>query len=114
MFGLPDFPLKFANCPQILAAIGASLSLVCLDHVVHNSVVEIFTKMGVSCCGEDFKYTVIDREEGCIECTSTEVIHDNLGFAAFLVKTIRDGSSSGFIDNRRDQQWYRRLWSLAT
>jgi hypothetical protein len=62
-FCLFDFPLQFAEGPEVGGDIGASLLLVGLDKVVNDTVVEVFTtEMGVACSCEDLEDTVIDRE----------------------------------------------------
>ena len=58
--------------------------------------------MGVSCCCEDFKYTIVDGEEGYIECTSSEIVDDDLGLAPFFVKSVRNGGGGGFVDDTQN------------
>jgi hypothetical protein len=48
------------------------------------------------------KDTIVNGQEGYIECTSTKIINDDLRFTAFLIQTVCDGSSGGFVDNMKD------------
>jgi hypothetical protein len=61
----PDFLDLPLGLPRTLgfADISAGL-LLQLNHAIHNPVVEIFTsEIGVSSCGEDFEYTVVDGKK---------------------------------------------------
>ncbi len=85
---------------EVGSDISAGLLLVLLDEVLDDMVIEIFTtKMSVTSGGHDLEDTVVDGQEGNIESSTTEIVDDNLGLSAFLVETIGNGSSGGFVDN---------------
>jgi hypothetical protein len=46
--------------------------------------------------------TIVNRQEGYIECTSTKIVNDNLGFTAFLIQAVCDCGSGGFVDNTKN------------
>ena len=47
---------------------------------------------------QDFKDTVVDREDGNTEGTTTEFVDDDLGFTR-LVKTASDSSGGRLVDD---------------
>jgi hypothetical protein len=54
--------------------------------------VEIFTaKMGIASSCKDFRYTVVDGEEGDMKRATAKIIYDDLRSATSLVETIGDG-----------------------
>lgn len=65
------------------------------------TVIEILTtQVGVTVSSLDFKDALIDGQQRHIESTATEVEDQNVALAAgLLVKSVRDGSSSGLVDN---------------
>jgi len=58
--------------------------------------------MGIARGGQDLKDTIIDRKEGDIESSTTEIVDDNLRFTALFVKTVGDGSSGGLVNDTED------------
>jgi hypothetical protein len=58
--------------------------------------------MGVTSSSQDLEDTIVDREERNIKGTTTQVVDDNLGFTALLVKTIGDGGSGGLVNDTED------------
>lgn len=55
--------------------------------------------MSITGGSQNLEDTVIDRQKGNIEGTTTKVVDDDLGFTALLVKTVGDGSSGGLVDD---------------
>ena len=62
------------------------------------------TKMGVTSGSLDGEDTTLDREEGHIESTTTEIVDQNIALLLGLsgAKTVGDGSSSGLVDDTED------------
>lgn len=60
--------------------------------------------MCVTSGSQDLKDTIVDRKEGNIKGTTTEIVDDDLRLAALLVKTVRDRSSCGLIDDTEDSE----------
>jgi len=58
--------------------------------------------MGISSRRQNFENTIIDRQEGDIEGTASEVVDDDLRFTSFLVKPIGDGSGGRFVDDTQN------------
>ena len=58
--------------------------------------------MSITSSCQDLKDTVVDREEGNIKGTTTEIVYDDLGFALLLVKTVSDSSGSRLVDDTED------------
>lgn len=58
--------------------------------------------MGVTGGGEDLEDAVVDGEERDIEGSTSEIVDDDLRFAALLVETVGDGGSGGFVDDTED------------
>lgn len=102
-FGLFDFSFQFAQGAEVASNVCTGLLLVEFDEVIHDAIIEIFTtEMGITGCSEYFEDTVVDREERDIECSSTEIVDDDLGFSTFLVETVGDGGSGGFVNDAED------------
>ena len=55
--------------------------------------------MSVTSSSQNFKDTLVDRKEGDVECTTTEIVDDDLGLSLLLVKTIGDGGSGRFVND---------------
>jgi hypothetical protein len=59
--------------------------------------------MGVSVCGLDLKNSLLNREEGNIESTTTEIEDEDVFFFILLsIETVSDSGSSGFVDDSED------------
>ena len=59
--------------------------------------------MGISSSSLDFEDTIINSQEGNIECSSSEIEDKDVSFSSsFFVKTISDGCSGGFVDDSED------------
>mmetsp|Transcript_29745 Transcript_29745/g.45989 ORF Transcript_29745/g.45989 Transcript_29745/m.45989 type:complete len:101 (+) Transcript_29745:1307-1609(+) len=54
--------------------------------------------MGISVRSNDFEEAFINRQQRDIECTTTEIEHEDISLA-FLVQTVRNGSSSRLVDD---------------
>lgn len=71
--------------------------------MVDDTVVEVFTaEMGITGGREDLENTFVDGEEGNIEGTTSEIVDDDLAFAARLVESVGDRSGGGFVDDTQD------------
>ena len=102
---LLNLALQFAHRPEVGGRVGAGLLLVLLDEVVDDTVVEVLTtEMGVTGRGQYLEDALIDREEGDIESSTTEIVDDDLRLAAFLVKAVGDRSGSGLVDDTKDSE----------
>src|SRR6266536_2299095 len=77
------------------------LTLEFIDKVVDKTVVEVFTsQVGVTSCGLDFEDTLLNGQEGDIEGTTAQIEDEDIALTlSLLVKTVGDGSSSGFVDD---------------
>jgi hypothetical protein len=75
-----------------------------LDEVVDETVVKVLsTKMGVTSGSLDFKDALFDGQKRDIESSSAEIEDENVTLADnFLVETVSDGGSGGFVDNTED------------
>ena len=80
------------------------LALELLDEVVGETVVEVLTtKMGVTSSSQDFEDTIVDRQEGHIEGSSSEIVDNDLAFTLrLLVETVGDGGGGGLVDDTED------------
>ena len=77
--GLFDLTLEFTESAEVGRDIGTGLFLVLLDEVVHDAVVKVLTtKVSVTSGGQDLENTVVDRQEGNIEGTTTEIVDNDL------------------------------------
>src|SRR6267154_1574374 len=91
MLSLLDLVLELAHSTQVGADISSCLLLVLLDEVVDDTVIEVLTtKVGVTSSCQDLKDTIV------------KIIHDDLQLPAFLVKTVGDSGSGGFIDDAKN------------
>jgi NAD-specific glutamate dehydrogenase len=48
----------------------------------------------------------VDRRDTSNVLTSTKIVNNDLRFTAFLIQTVCDGGSGGFIDNTKDLKTY--------
>jgi hypothetical protein len=98
--GLLDLTLELADGAKVLRDVGASLLLVGLDKMVHDTLVEIFsTKVSVTSSRENLKDTVVDGEEGNIESTTAQVVDDDTLLPTLLVETVRDSGGRRLVDD---------------
>jgi hypothetical protein len=101
--GFLNLTLEFTESAKVLADISTSLLLVRLDKVLDDAVIEIFTsKMGVTSGGQNLEDTVVDGEKRNIEGSSSEIVDDDLGFTALLVKTVGDSGGGRLVDDTED------------
>jgi len=54
-------------------------------------------KVGITSSGRSLEDTFVNGEEGDIESSTTEIVDNDLGLLAPLVKTADDGSSGGLV-----------------
>lgn len=80
------------------------LTLELVDKVVDETVVKVLTtQVSVTSSGLDLEDTLFDGKEGDIEGTATKIEDEDVAFTlGLLVKTISNGSSSGFVDDTED------------
>ncbi len=80
------------------------LALELLDEVVHETVVEVLTtKVSVTSGGLDFEDTLLDRQEGNIESSSSKIEDEDITFAdGLLVKAVRDSGRSWLVNDTKD------------
>ncbi len=64
--------------------------------------------MGVTSRSHDLEDAVVDREEGHIEGTTSEIVDDDLGFTTLLVETVGDGGGGGLVDDTEDLETSNR------
>ena len=58
--------------------------------------------MSVASGSQNLKDTLVDRKQGNIECTTTEIVDDDLGLSLLLVKTVGDSSSGRFVNDTKN------------
>ena len=79
-----------------------------LYKVVHQPVVEVLTtQVSISSCGLDLEDALLDCEERNIKGSASKVKNEYVALAntaGLLVKSVRNGSSSGLIDDTHDIQ----------
>lgn len=98
--GLLDLPLEFTQSAKVTGNVSTSLLLVRFDEVVDDAVVEVLSsKMCVTSSSQDLEDTVVDRQKRDIECTSSEIVYDDLGFSGLLVETVGNSGGSRLIDD---------------
>ena len=73
-------------------------------------VVKVFPSQVCVSGSQHPKDTIVNGQEGYIECTSTKIVNDDLGFTAFLIQTVCDGGSNGFVDDMKDM----KIWDSAS
>ena len=77
--GLLDLPLQFTHSSLVLGDIGSRLSLVFLDEVVDDSVVEVFSsQMSITGGRENLENALFDGKKGDVESTTTEIVDNDL------------------------------------
>jgi hypothetical protein len=103
--GLLDLALELAERAEVRLHVRARLLLVRLDEEVHHALVEVLaTKVGVAGGRENLKDAVVDREEGDIEGTTTQVVDDDALLAALLIEAVRDSGSRGLVNDTENVQ----------
>ena len=71
--------------------------------MVDDSVVKVLSsEVRVSRGGENLEDSVVDREEGDIERSSSEVVDDDVALASSLVESVGDGGGGGLVDDSED------------
>lgn len=100
--GLLNLTTQLLHSTVVLAHIFASLLLVQLDEVLHDTLVKVFTsQVSVTIGGNHFKHAVVNCQQGDVEGATAKVEHENVLLAVPLVQTISDSSSSS--ENRQLQ-----------
>jgi hypothetical protein len=71
-----------------------------VENQVNDAVVKLLsTKMGITSGSQDFNDTIVNGKERNIKCSSSEIVDDDLRFAALLVKTVGDSGGTGFVND---------------
>ena len=58
--------------------------------------------MGVTSCRQNLEDTVVDRQKGDIESTTSKIVDDDLRFTALLIETVSDSGSGRFVNDTKD------------
>ena len=91
---------KSSHCSLVVRHVLLELALEVLQEVIDHSVIEIFsTKMGISSRRLDFKDSILNGEKRDIEGTTTKIKDQDVLLCSLLVETIRNRSSSRFVDD---------------
>ena len=53
---------------------------------------------------QNFKNAIINGQDRDIKSTTTQIKDENVEFTSLFVKTVRNGSSRGFIDDTSDSK----------
>ena len=89
----------------IVSQIDAVFLLEGIDHPVDDDIVEIIAaQMRITICGQYFKCTVSQFQDGDIERTSAQVINEDLLFLVGLVDSISQRCCGRFVDDALDLQ----------
>merc|ERR1719316_390370 len=91
-----------SDCTMLASKVLATvLPLEVLNAEVHNAIIKVLaSKVRVTCSGFHLEDPIFNRQQGDIEGTSTHIVDQHVALArGLLVKTIRDGCSSGFVDD---------------
>lgn len=92
IFHFLDLAHELAGRMQVVQHIHPSLFLILFDEVVDHMVVEVFiTEIGVTCGGQGLKDTVVNRKEGDVKGSTSEIVDDDLLLTTLLVKTVGNG-----------------------
>ena len=101
--GLFDLALEFTHSTKVSGYVCTGLLLVLFNEVINDTVIKVFTtKVGVTGSCKNFKDTFINRKEGNIESSSSEIIDDDTRFTALLVETVGDSGGGRFVDDTED------------
>jgi hypothetical protein len=101
--GFLNLTFELSERTQIASDVCTRLLLVKFDEVVDDPVIEVLaSQVGVTGGGQHLENAIVDRQEGYIKSTSTQVVDNDLGFAILLVQTVGDSSSGGLVDNTKD------------
>ena len=83
--------------------------------MVNHTIIKIFaSQMSVSSSRFDFKDSILDGQNGHIKSSATQIENEDIAFSRcsfFLVKTIGNGSSGGFIDDSQNVQTSNDTWN---
>ena len=61
-------------------------------------------EMSIAIGGQHLERSVFDGEEGHIECSASEIVHENVGFLAFLVHSESKRSGCWLVDDALNVQ----------
>mmetsp|Transcript_90821 Transcript_90821/g.207895 ORF Transcript_90821/g.207895 Transcript_90821/m.207895 type:complete len:265 (-) Transcript_90821:30-824(-) len=72
--------------------------------MLHDTLIKILTsQMGVTIGSDYLEHTVVDSQQGHIEGTATQVVHQDV-LLRLLVQAVRNGSRGGLVDNTKHVQ----------
>lgn len=100
--GLLDLTTKLLHSAVVFAHIFASLLLIQLDEVLHDTLVKVLaSQVSVTVGGHHFKHTIVNGQERDIKSAAAQIEHKNVLLAVLLVQAISNGSSSSREFNKR-------------
>jgi hypothetical protein len=71
-----------------------------LEEIVHHTVVKVLTtQMSIPGSSLDLENSFLNGKEGDVERSPTQIEDEYILLLPLLVKTICNGSGSGFVDN---------------
>ena len=96
--------LQTLSRDTVLTQVNPVLLLEAFCNPVDHTLVEVIAaKTGIAVGGKHFEHAIADIQNGNIESTAAQVIHQDL-LVAFLIQTIRQRSGRRFIDDTLDIQ----------
>ena len=103
--GLFDLTLELAHGLGVLVDVRVEFLVVVLGEEIHDALIEIFTtKMGITGGSLNLEDALVDGQDGHIECTTTEIVDDNLTLLVGLVQSVGESRCGGFVDDTKDVQ----------
>mmetsp|Transcript_5594 Transcript_5594/g.7737 ORF Transcript_5594/g.7737 Transcript_5594/m.7737 type:complete len:109 (+) Transcript_5594:625-951(+) len=70
--------------------------------MLDESIIEVLaTQVSVACGGFNFEDALLNGEKRHIKCSATKIENKNILLFSFLIQSIRDCCSSGFIDDSK-------------
>ena len=83
--------------------------------MVDHTIIKIFaSQMSVSSSGFDFKDSIFDCQNTDVEGSAAQIENEDVAFSRwsfFLVETIGNGSSGGFVDDSQNVQTSNDTWN---
>lgn len=101
-FALFNLSLQLLNGPLVGRNIPIALSFNHLHEMVQNSLIEVLaSQMGITICSNHFENTIVDRQNRHVECSSSQVKHQNV-LLFLLVQPISDGGGCRLVQHSDD------------
>merc|ERR1719379_1136813 len=96
---LLDFLAQLLKRTLVLGHVLAALLVEDLDEVFHDALVEVLaSQVRVAVGRNNLEDAVVNRQKRNVECTAAKVVDKDV-LLGLLVKTVRDGRSSGLVDD---------------